>query len=190
MCAGPSRRANFTTSKPCGLACTSTSPKTSPSLAARSAPKETPSAAPLTGAWFEEREETDEGCVVRRVDRTSKGLTTMLLTLAELLHAAGEPYPPLAAEATARETEIAMEAKFATVPRRCFEATHLWEEDDPWTFRLTSPEPAEKKYLEETPLDKLNNMALARLLEILKGTDKRTSFAKSKSELHAAIAAP
>ena len=114
----------------------------------------------------------------------------MLLTLAELLHAAGEPYPPLAAKATARETEIAMEARFATVPRRCFEATHLWEEDDPWTFRLTSPEPAENKYLQETPLDRLTNMALARLLEILKGTDKRTSFAKSKSELLAAIAAP
>ena len=114
----------------------------------------------------------------------------MLLTLAELLHAAGEPYPPLGAGATAREKEIAMEAKFAEVPRRCFEATHLWEEDDPWTFRLTSPEPAERKYLQETPLDKLTNMALARLLEILKGTDRRTSFAKTKSELLAAIAAP
>jgi len=33
-------------------------------------------------------------------------------------------------------------------------------------------------------------MALARLLEILKGTDKRTSFTKSKSKLLAAIAAP
>ena len=114
----------------------------------------------------------------------------MLLTLAELLHAAGEPYPPLGAEATARETEIAMEAKFAQVPRRVFEATHLWEEEDPWTFRLTSPEPAEMRYLQETPLDKLTNMALARLLEILKGTDRRTSFAKTKSDLIAAITAP
>ena len=75
---------------------------------------------PLTAAWFEEREETDEGCVVRRVDRTSKGLTAMLLTRAELLHAAGEPYPPLAPEATARETEIAMEAKFAKGPSAVF----------------------------------------------------------------------
>ena len=114
----------------------------------------------------------------------------MLLTLAELLHAAGEPYPPLGAEATARAKEIAMVAKFAEVPRRHFEATHLWEEDDPWTFRLTSPEPAERKYLQETPLAKLNNMALARLLEILKGTDRRTSFTKTKSELIASIAAP
>ena len=103
---------------------------------------------PLTAAWFEQREETEEGYVIRRVDCTSQGLTTMLLTLAELLHAAGEPYPPLGAEATAREKEIAMEAKFAEVPRRYFEATHLWEEDDPWTFRLTSPEPAERKYLQ------------------------------------------
>ena len=144
----------------------------------------------LTAAWFEQREEADEGCVIRRVDRTSKGLTTMLLTLAELLHAAGEPYPPLGAEATAREKEFAMEAKFPEVPRRCFESTHLWEEDDPWTFRLASPAPAERKYLQETPLDKLNNMALARLLEILKGTDRRASFAHTKSELFAAIAAP
>ena len=114
----------------------------------------------------------------------------MLVTLAELLHAAGEPYPPLAAEATARQTEIAMEARFATVPRRCFEATHLWEEDDPWTFRLPSPQPAEQKYLEGTPLDKLNNMALARLLEILKGADRQKSLTKLKSELLAAIVAP
>ena len=33
-------------------------------------------------------------------------------------------------------------------------------------------------------------MALARLLEILKGTDKRTSFKRTKRELLAEIAAP
>ena len=93
---------------------------------------------PLIAAWFATREDTDEGCGTRRVVRTSQGLATMLLTLAELLHAAGEPYPPLGAEATRRETELAMEEKFGEVPRLCFEATHLWEEDEPWTFLLLS----------------------------------------------------
>ena len=114
----------------------------------------------------------------------------MLVTLAELLHAAGEAYPPLGAEATARDKEIAMEARYATVPRQVFEATHVWEDDDPWTFLLTSPEPAERKYLDEIPLPKLNNMALARQLEILKGTDRRASWAKSRADLLAALAAP
>ena len=82
-----------------------------------------------------------------------------------------------------------MEAKFAEVPRLSFEATHCCEDEDPWTFRLTSPQPAEKKYLEENPLDQHTNMALARLLEILPGTDKRTSFNMTKPALLAAVAA-
>ena len=113
----------------------------------------------------------------------------MLLTPAELLHAAGEPYPPLGAEATARQKEIAMEAQFAEVSRLSFEATHCCEDEDPWIFRLTSPQPAEKKYLEEIPLQQHTNMALARLLEILKGIDKRTSFTMTKQALLAALAA-
>ena len=56
--------------------------------------------------------------------------------------------------------------------------------------RPVPPEPAERMYLQETPNDKLTNMALARLLEILHGTDRRIYFAKSKSELLAEIAAP
>ena len=144
---------------------------------------------PLTAAWFEECEETHEGSVVRRADCTSPSLTTMLVTLAELLHAAGEPYPPLGAEATARDKDIAMEANIATVPRLVYEARHV-EDDDPWTFLLTSPEPAESKYLDETPMNKLNNIALARQLEILKGADRRASYAMTKSNLLAALAAP
>ncbi len=57
-------------------------------------------------------------------------------------------------------------------------------------FHLASPVPAEKKYLDETPSDKLNNLALARLLEILKGTDRRTSYAMTRSNLLAALVVP
>ena len=83
-----------------------------------------------------------------------------------------------------------MEARYATVPRQVFEAMRVCEDDDPWTFLLTSPEPAARKYLDETPLPKLNNMALARQLEILKGTDRRASWAKTRADLLAALAAP
>ena len=146
---------------------------------------------PLTAAWFEEREQTAEGCLVRRADRTSpKGLSTMLVTLAELLHAAGQPYPDLAAEATARDKEIAMEEQFATVPRTVHEATHIWEDEDPWTFLLTEPQPAEKKYLDESPLENLTNMALARLLELKTGANTRLWYREPKRAILEKLAAP
>ena len=144
----------------------------------------------LAVAWFELREERDDGIVVRRVDRSSpRGLNTLLCTLAELLHAAGEPYPALGAEATARDQEIAMEARFATVPRPHFESSHIWEEDDPWTFLLSSPASAETKYLAETAIGDLNNMALARQLEISTGADRRAAWATPRRDLLAQLAA-
>ena len=147
---------------------------------------------PLTAAWFEACEERDGGSVVRRAGRTSpQALSTMLVTLAELLHAAGEPYPALGSEATARQTEIAMEARFADVPRSVHSATHLWEDDDPWTFLLTDAEPADMKYLTETPMQHLNNMALARLAELTRGANKRETFGlPNRAEILALLAAP
>ena len=114
----------------------------------------------------------------------------MLATLAEFLHAAGEAFPPLGAEATAWDTDIAMEARHATVPRQVFEATHVWEDADPLAFLLSSPEPDERKYLDETPLPKLTNRALPRQLEILKGTYRRASWAMRNANLLAALVAP
>ena len=114
---------------------------------------------------------------MRRADRTSpQALSTMLVTLAELLHAAGEPDPVLGSESTTRQTEIAMEARFVDVPRSVHSATHVWEVDDPWTFLLTDNEPAEMKYLTETPMQNLNKMALARLAELTKHANKRETF--------------
>ena len=144
----------------------------------------------LAVAWFEHLEERDDGIVVRRADRSSPGgLNTLLCTIAELLHAAGEPYPALGAAATSRDQEVAMEARFGVVPRLHYDCKHLWEEDDPWTFILSSPAPAEGKYLAETAIDDLTNMALARQLELLSGTDKRAAWATPRRDLLAQLAA-
>ncbi len=145
----------------------------------------------LSVAWFESQEVTDEGTVVRRLDRISaEDLTTMLSTLAEILHAAGVPYPALGAAATARTVEIAMENVYADTPRYVHPAEHLWQEDDAWTCLLREPDPAETKYLAETPLEDLTNMTLARPLEIMKGVDRRAAWTRTKADLLAALAAP
>ena len=141
-------------------------------------------------AWFETKEETDEGPVVHRVDRTSDALVTKLYTLAELLHAAGQPYPALGAEATSRDIELAMEAHLAGVPRLVHVAQHQWEENDAWTFLLTRGDPAERKYLDEEPPENLTKMALARLLELTTGRDCRRSWNLTNAALIAALAPP
>ena len=145
----------------------------------------------LSVAWFEAHETTDDGVVVTRVDKTSQdALLTMLSSLAEILHAAGEPWPALGPEATARALEVAVEARYAHVPRYIYQATHLFHESDPWTFLLWGADPAETKYLAETPLDELTNMALARQLELSKGQDLRTSWTMSKANLLRLLSAP
>ena len=93
----------------------------------------------------------------------------MLATLAELLHAAGEPYPALGAGAMARALEIAMEARFSTVPRYHHFAKRTSGMLTLGRFLLAAGDPAETKYLTENPLEDLTNMALARQLEITKG---------------------
>ena len=70
------------------------------------------------------------------------------------------------------------------------EATHIWEDDDPWTFLLTEPQPAERKYLDENPLENLTNMALARLLELNTGASRRFWYGKAKREILEKLAAP
>ena len=149
---------------------------------------------PLAVAWFEKREINPDGSItVQRVDRTSAtALKTMLSTVAEIYHAAGAAYKDFGEDGTSRIIEIDMEERMGTEPRLIWIAEHLWEEEDPWVFRLSGSEPAELKYLEdESSVDpgKLTNMALARLLELLTGEDRRLSSRRRKRDLLEAIAA-
>ena len=142
----------------------------------------------LAVAWFETKMETDEGIVVHRVERSSQALMMQLSTLAEILHVASEAYPALGAAAPARATKIAMEARYANIPRYIHHAEHLWQEIDSWMFLLTQSDPAETKYLAESDPQELTNMALARQLELLKGTNKRGAWQWPKARLLAALA--
>ncbi len=142
-------------------------------------------------AWFEA---CSDGYVtiVRRVDRSSAGLSTQLSTIAEMLHAAGRPYPGVGPSVSSRDIEVAMEALYAEEPREVFDSVQLWEDDeDIWKFNLTNPEPAELKYLNEVDTDGLSKMALARCVELRQGTDRRRAWnTLSVAGLVAALCAP
>ena len=140
----------------------------------------------LAVAWFETHFELGMD-VVRRVDRTSAALTLSMCTIAEILIAAGCIPPP--ADLASRERELLLENKYAEEERLVWKDEHLWEEGDPWVFRLRNAEPAEMEYLLEAPADKLHKMALARLLELTKGHDRRRAYGLTVAALLAALVA-
>ena len=142
--------------------------------------------------WFEVFEDRgDEGIEVQRVDRSSDCLVTQLSTIAELLHAAGEPYARLGSDASSLQIEVAMEALYATRVRLVWESQQQWFQEDPWRFVLSNPQPAEDAFLYGQPLETHNKMALARILELQKGQDRKIAWTRlNKPQLLAAIAAP
>ena len=151
-------------------------------------PEEEALGRPLSVAWFEEEEELADGILVRRVDRSSKALKTQLSSIAEILHAAGQPFPALGANASARDMELAMEAMYRDVPRLRYEHSQEWSAADPWMFTLTGPLAAEEAYLLEVPLEEHNKMGLARLVEQETGADLRDAFKLTKETLLTTLA--
>ena len=147
----------------------------------------------LACAWFESVDDTDPNeILVQPVDRSLASLATQLSTIAEILHAAGEPYPTLGANATANQVEIAMEALYARQDWLLWASSQQWLDETPWSFILSNPQPAEQTYLALTPLEQHTNMALARILELEKGVDRAKAWRSSltKAGLIAAITAP
>ena len=145
----------------------------------------------LAVTWYERASEEEGGVVVRRVERTSAAVVASLQTIADILFHAGQPYPALAAGANARDVEIAMEEMYAFVPREVWASEHLVGEEEPHTWLLKDPESAEEKYLQETGAEHLTKMALARLLELRQGADRRRSWQRlSVAALIAALAPP
>ena len=109
-----------------------------------------------------------------------------MLSIADILVVAGAA-PPEGMDD--RAGELLLENKYEEEERLVWKDEHLWQEADPWVFRLHSPEPAEMHYLENTPADKLNKMALARLLEVTKGHDRRRAFGLTAAAILDALAA-
>ena len=146
----------------------------------------------MTCAWFETVDDTDPNeILVQPVDSTLDHLATQLSTIAEILHAAGEPYPALGADATATQVEIAMEALYAERDWFLWDASQQWLDEIPWTFTLSNAQPAEQRYLDLIPLEQHTNMALARILEREKGLDRAKAWRSlTKAGLIAAITAP
>ena len=69
-----------------------------------------------------------------------------------------------------------MEGRYATEQRLVHASEQLWEDEDPWTFRLSSPQPCEDKYLMEADPRDLTKVALARLLELQKGVPRKRTW--------------
>ena len=139
---------------------------------------------PLAVCWFESHLE-DGIDVVRRVDRESDSLRLSMCTIAEILIAAGFALP--AGDVASRERELLLEARYAEEERLVWKTEHLWQHEDPWVFRLRTSDPAEASFLDETPADKLNKMALARLLELKNGHDKRRAWGLTMGALLEAL---
>ena len=88
-----------------------------------------------------------------------------------------------------RDRELHLEDRYAEEERLVWKHEHLWQEADPWVFRLRNGDPAEMEYLYESPADKLTKMALARLLELTKGADRRRAYGLTVAALLAALVA-
>ena len=99
-----------------------------------------------------------------------------LATLAELSRAAGFA-PGAAADASARELELAFESSF--MGHGLMRYQHVREtsaEEDPYVFALSGPEDAELAFLNERPVQELPKIALARWLELEKGWGRNEAF--------------
>ena len=140
---------------------------------------------PLAVCWFESHL-LDGVEVVRRVDRECESLRISMCTIAEILIAAG--CAPPAGDLASREQELLLEARYSSEERLVWKAEHLWQEADPWIFRLRTSDPAEESFLDETPAPQLTKMALARLLELTAGHDRRRAWNMSMAALLAALA--
>ena len=140
----------------------------------------------LAVAWYETHFELGPD-VVRRVDRTSEAMTLSMCSIAEILIVAGCVPPP--ADLASRDRELHLEDRYAEEERLVWKHEHLWQEADPWVFRLRNGDPAEMEYLVESPADKLAKMALARLLELTKGADRRRAYGLTVAALLAALVA-
>ena len=140
----------------------------------------------LSVAWFETHFELGPD-VVRRVDRTSAAMTLSMCSIAEILIVAGCVPPP--ADLASRDRELHLEELYAQEKRLVWRHEHLWQEEDPWVFRVHGGDPAEMEYLLESPADRLAKMALARLLELSKGADRRRAYGLTVAALLAALTA-
>ena len=124
-------------------------------------------------AWFEPCESVGAGgaLYVRRVAREQDAMELLLLTLAEVLRAAGH-YPTVSVADTARDVELLLEADFMSKSLGRYDSIRETAADGPFVFALESPIDAELRYFDETPLDALTKMALARKLELQQGCDR------------------
>lgn len=140
----------------------------------------------LVVTWFETDLDASTGDVIKRADRTSQAMRLSTLSIAEILAIAGGAPPT--ADSPSKEQELVLEARYAAEERHVWVAEHLWQHEDCWVFRVHTPEPAEASFLADTPPDKLSKMALARLLELKDGHDRRRAWTMTIAALLAALA--
>ena len=96
---------------------------------------------PIALTWFEQCDDMGGDPLVKRVDDTKAEMQLQLLTLAELLRAAG-CYIPSAAEDTARDVELRLEAEFMGFSLTTFRHERIESGEDnadPFVFRLDAP---------------------------------------------------
>lgn len=125
-------------------------------------------------SWFEKIEDAGS-TYVRRVAREGEHLELSLRTLAEILRSAGHT-PAVSVHETARDVELALEASFLHHSLVRLDSVRETSADDPFVFSLSNPLDAERLFWDETPLDAMTKMGLARRLEMEQGQNRLRVF--------------
>ena len=137
---------------------------------------------------FFRHDEADPVGLVRRVDQTFAGLKSVLVTAAALLLHIGEVLPPLPVR-TAQEQEAHLEERFGNLVVEQWDSVLETASDEVHVHNLSNPQDFEDVLFEETPLDNLTSMALARFLERSTGADRRREQRNKVTDLMAQVAA-
>lgn len=140
---------------------------------------------PLVLTFFEEI----AGGIVRRVDRASSSMRPWLLTIAELLIAAGVWLPP-DPERSPRDAEAMLEDLFVEQNLQRLKGTVEPDAPEVHMYQLGEAVDAEAAFLAETPPQSLTKVALARCLELHGGEPRRISWQQKSLESLRASAQP
>ena len=142
---------------------------------------------PLVVCFFEKAPGAEDELVVRRTDRDVAGMSTKVITPAELALHLGFA-PPVDPDRNAQETESLVERAWLDIPRTRYTPGHMIEADDMHTYLLTDPVDAEEAFWNDMPLVEHTKYAIARRLEVDHGWDRARLWRCSLPQLRTAMA--
>ena len=142
---------------------------------------------PLVVAFFERAPGSADELVVKRRDADFSGMSTKVLTPAELALHLGYMLPP-DADRTPREIEDQVEQAWLGLERVTFTHELLTDADEPHMYQLREPTDAEDVFWNSQPITEHTKYSISRHLEKMHGWDRVRLWNCTVPELRASVA--